>query len=143
MKSIDLRCPIFSQDASSIMCKVLDPETLTSFHGPETVIGPWRGSERSLQFSVDAAGSPILLGARVVAHVAQRFDGKVVRNSLRAAGGLLHIESSWHVEQRELIARARIAVNVPPPLSWVAERYVAAKARVQMTAFAKTVLTTA
>lgn len=133
MRALEMKSPV---SHPCVLHKLVDPQVLRAFHGPETTIGPWNRGERELSFYVNAKGSPILLGSRVKARVLQRYDGRVVRNVMHLSdSNILEVESSWHVEGGALVARAQIHVKVPPPLNWLAERFVEHKARSQIRHF--------
>jgi len=134
MRKLEVRKHVTTPNA---IRKIVAEEILREFHGPEMVIGEWRDGERELIIPVNTSGSPIILGSNIKAKILQRYDGKVVRNSMQLCGlNILNIESSWHIENdTTLIARADITVKVPPPLNWIAERFVERRARSQILHF--------
>ena len=131
MRTIEMKMNVSTPHAIQ---KLVDPRVLRAFHGEETAIGEWRNGERELIIPVNTSGSPIALGSRLKARVLQRYDGSVVRNSMHLCGlNILQIESSWHIENATtMVSRARIIVSVPPPLNWIAERFVERRARSQI-----------
>jgi len=139
MRVVNVSCPI--RNRTRVLERLTGSRMFVQFHGPTTRVGPWESGKRHIRFDIDSADSPIPLPSSVCAAVVQEYDGLtgVITNSMRLRGfpNLLGIESTWTCTDTELVARARIAVRVPPPLRWLAEHFVARKAQVQMDAFAE------
>lgn len=128
---------------SAVFRTMICPNILRAFHGDGTMVGPWEGDARTLSFCVDSSGSPVAIDKHARTVVRQRLvpSTRTVKNSLRLENlPILSIESVWHVEDDVLRGKARIRVRVPPPFSWLAERFVATKATVQMERFARAVV---
>ena len=146
MRVVSVTCPLplppSSKDPAQLL--VSDP-LLRAFHGRTMEIGAWdRHGKRQLSFCLeDTSGSPIALSKNCRAHVTQSIENNtnvLLKNCFRVSH-LLVITSEWTVsETRHLGCRAKISVRVPPPVSWIAERYVAAKSEEQIQEFMMHVL---
>ncbi len=124
--------------AHALHAALMSDDLLREFHGPETQVGAWRRGARSLCFRVDTTGSPIPLGRRLWTQVQQTWRPTGVANRMRLAGtDILDIRSAWTVRDGHIGAEAHIEVHAP--LAWVAELFVARKARAQMTAFCEAI----
>lgn len=142
MKTVEVQVPLRSAPAA-VYETMLCPDILRAFHGTGTHVGPWQEDTRSVCFDVDPTGSPINVGKHVRTKVSQKKDDATytVKNRMRLQGlNILSIDSVWHVDEETLKGKAQIRVHVPPPFSWIAERFVATKATHQMDQFARAVV---
>lgn len=138
MRTVEV-CLNLPADTSShsVRARLLDPEVLKTFHGPGTIVEPWKDSARRVSFVVDTAGSPIRLGNRVRACSVQTLKDGCLHNSMGLEGlGLLKIKSEWTIDATAIRCKARIKIYAPPPFNWIAEKFVALKAQKQIQTFA-------
>jgi len=135
MRTVEVRGEITT--GSRVLENALHPDTLRLFHGEGTVVGPWTADRtRYVEFPVNVQGSPIPLGKSIKATFLQKYTNNEIRNSMRLSGlHFVSIESTWNVADRECIGTARIKVKLPPPINWIAESFVAMRAKQQMTDF--------
>ena len=115
-----------------MLSRILDPKNVKEFHGPETEISAWTGGKkRNISFYVDASDSPVRLGSYVKAHVEQTYTGTHIHNRVKILN-IVSIDSTWTIEKPWLVIRANIHVHLPPPLSWIAEKFVGKRAETQL-----------
>lgn len=130
MRSLTVRR--YMLEPESIFSRILDPKNVKEFHGPNTEISAWTGGkQRNLSFYVDASDSPVRLGSYVKAHVEQTYTGTHIRNRVKILN-IVSIDSTWTIEKPWLVIRANIHVHLPPPLSWIAEKFVEKRAETQL-----------
>ena len=142
MRTITVTRDIAPHTAETVRQRLLDPSCLRAFHGPDTTVQPWTLNERVVSFVVESKGSPIRLAPDTRAVAVQTWKNGQLRNRMTLENmSLLEVDSVWTVGDTTLFCTAKLTVNAPPPLNWLAEQFVAIKARRQISSFASFVLT--
>ena len=133
MRHMEVRRRIL--DPTTILHRILDHNNMKAFHGPDTELSAWNDHTRTVSFYINASGSPISLGSYVKANVHQKYMQNCIQNTVKLLN-LATITSTWRVETIKnapwIVTRANINVHLPPPLSWVAERFVETRAKEQI-----------